>query len=149
MFFCMFIGEYRYSLDNKGRLPVPVGYRTELSNGAVVTRGLDQTLFLYPKAQWEILAAKIAAMPFSQADTRAFARLMLAGAMEVALDKTGRIIVPEYLRRYAGLEKRVVLSGLYDRLEIWDEGAWQAYVTKTEASGNEIAERLGPLGICV
>ncbi|MFZ6015242.1 MAG: division/cell wall cluster transcriptional repressor MraZ [Patescibacteria group bacterium] len=143
----MFIGEYHYTLDDKGRLSVPTGYRTELLKGAVVTRGLDKTLFLYPKKQWESLAAKIAALPLSQADTRAFARLMLAGAMEVSLDKSGRIIIPEYLRTYAGLAKKVVISGLYDRLEIWDEDSWNTYAAKTEATGDEIAERLGPLGL--
>jgi MraZ protein len=143
----MFIGEFRYSLDEKGRLSVPSGYRTELSKGAVVTRGLDHTLFLYPKEQWSSLAAKIAALPLSQADTRAFARLMLAGAMEVTIDKSGRITIPEYLRAYAKLSKRVVMSGLYDRLEIWDEDSWNEYVAKTEANGNEIAERLGPISI--
>ena len=143
----MFLGEYHYTLDDKGRLSVPVGYRTALIDGAVVTRGLDHTLFLYPKEQWKSLAAKIAALPLSTADTRAFARLMLAGAMEVAIDKSGRITIPEYLRNYAGLQKKVVMSGLYDRMEIWDEEAWQAYVEKTEANGDAIAERLGPLGL--
>lgn len=143
----MFLGEYHYILDDKGRLSIPIGYRTALKDGAVVTRGLDHTLFLYPKEQWNSLAAKIAALPLSQADTRAFARLMLAGAMEVAVDRSGRITVPEYLRTYAKLQKRTVISGLYDRLEIWDEDAWQAYVTKTEAAGDQIAERLGPIGL--
>ncbi|MBD3281282.1 division/cell wall cluster transcriptional repressor MraZ [Candidatus Uhrbacteria bacterium] len=143
----MFIGEYHYTIDDKGRLSIPVGYRTELSKGAVVTRGLDRTLFLYPKKQWESLAAKIAALPLSQADTRAFARLMLAGAMEVTIDKSGRIVIPEYLRTYAGLNKKAVISGLYDRLEIWDEDAWNSYAAKTEATGDQIAERLAPLGL--
>lgn len=143
----MFIGEYHFTLDDKGRLSVPVGYRTALNDGAVVTRGLDHTLFLYPKEQWRSLAAKIAALPLSTADTRAFARLMLAGAMEVAIDKSGRICIPEYLRTYAGLKKQVVVSGLYDRLEIWDEGNWEAYVAKTEANSDQIAERLGPIGL--
>jgi len=143
----MFIGEFHHTLDDKGRLAIPVGFRTALTDGAVVTRGLDHTLFLYPKEEWRSLAAKIAALPLSQADTRAFARLMLAGAMEVAIDKTGRITIPEYLRTYAGVSKRVVVSGLYDRLEIWDEDTWSAYVAKTEADGNEIAERLGPIGL--
>ncbi len=143
----MFLGEYHYTLDDKGRLSIPIGYRTALQEGAVVTRGLDHTLFLYPKEQWKSLAAKIAALPLSQADTRAFARLMLAGAMEVTIDRSGRITVPEYLRTYANLQKRTVISGLYDRLEIWDEDAWQDYVTRTEAAGDQIAERLGPAGL--
>lgn len=139
----MFIGEFHHTLDDKGRLAVPVKFRAELAQGAVVTRGLDRSLFLYPKEEWEKLAAKIAALPLSQADTRAFARLMLAGAMDVDIDKSGRITIPEYLRQYAGLLKDAVVTGLYDRVEIWDEKAWDEYSTKTENTGNDIAERLG------
>ena len=139
----MFIGEFHHTLDEKGRLSIPVKFRAALSGGAVVTRGLDRSLFLYTKQEWEALAAKIAALPIGQADTRAFARLMLAGAMDVEVDKSGRVTVPEYLRAYAGLSKDVVVTGLYDRLEIWDQTAWDVYSSKTEAAGNDIAERLG------
>ena len=143
----MFLGEFHHTLDDKGRVSVPAGYRVALSKGVVVTRGLDHTLFLYPKKQWESLAEKISALPLSQADTRAFARLMLAGAIEVTLDKSGRIVIPEYLRKYAGLSKKVVISGLYDRLEIWNEESWNDYVAETEKNSNDIAERLGPLAL--
>lgn len=139
----MFIGEFHHTLDDKGRLAIPVKFRADLAQGAVVTRGLDRSLFLYTKQAWEALAAKIAALPLGQADTRAFARLMLAGAMDVEVDKSGRVTVPEYLREYAGLTKDVVVTGLYDRLEIWDEAAWKDYSAKTESAGNDIAERLG------
>ncbi len=139
----MFIGEYRHTLDDKGRLAIPIKFRAALDEGAVITRGLDHSLFLYSKANWERLAEKISALPFSQTDTRAFARLMLAGAMEVEIDKSGRITVPEYLRGYAGLNKDVVVTGLYDRLEIWDEQSWIEYSAKTAGASNDIAERLG------
>lgn len=139
----MFIGEFHHSLDDKGRLSIPAKFRATLAEGAVVTRGLDKTLFLYPKTEWEKLATKIAALPLGQSDTRAFARLMLAGAMECELDKAGRVVLPEYLRGYAALAKNVVVTGLYDRLEIWDEDAWNTYATETAKSGNDIAERLG------
>lgn len=139
----MFIGEFHHSLDDKGRLSIPAKFRATLAEGAVVTRGLDKTLFLYPKSEWEKLAIKIAALPLGQSDTRAFARLMLAGAMECELDKAGRVVLPEYLRNYATLAKNVVVTGLYDRLEIWDEDAWNAYADQTAQSGNDIAERLG------
>ena len=89
------------------------------------------------------MAQKLSALPLSQSDTRAFARLMLAGAMNVEVDKSGRVMIPEYLRRYAGLSKDVVVTGLYDRLEIWDEKAWNEYAAKTEGASNDIAERLG------
>lgn len=139
----MFIGEFQHTLDDKGRVAIPVKFRADLAAGAVVTRGLDHSLFLYPKAEWEKLAAKIAALSIGQADTRAFARLMLAGAMDVEVDRSGRVVIPEYLRAYASLLKEVVITGLYDRLEIWDRETWRSYTTRTEQAGNEIAERLG------
>lgn len=143
----MFIGEYHHTLDEKGRMSVPVKFRADLAQGAVVTRGLDRSLFLYPKEEWRKLAEKLAALPLGQSDTRAFARLMLAGAMEVEVDKSGRVLLPEYLRSYAGLSKDVVVAGLFNRLEIWDESVWKEYAAKTEDEGNAIAERLGNLGV--
>lgn len=141
----MFIGEFHHTLDDKGRLAVPVKFRADIAAGAVVTRGLDRSLFLYPKAVWEQLATKLAALPMGQADTRAFARLMLSGAMEVEIDKSGRLGIPEYLRSYAGMTKNVVVAGLYDRMELWDEDAWKTYSSRTESQSNEIAERLGSI----
>jgi MraZ protein len=143
----MFIGEYSHNLDDKGRLAVPVKFRRELSKGAVVTRGLDNCLFLFTKTEWAKLAEKLAALPFSQANSRAFARLMLAGAMDVILDKQGRIILPEYLRQFAGLKKSAVIAGLYSRLEIWDQEMWNKYKNQTESHSNEIAERMAELGV--
>lgn len=141
----MFIGEFRHTLDEKGRLAIPVKFRADLAAGAVITRGLDRSLFLYPKTEWDKLASKLAGLPMGQADTRAFARLMLAGAMDVEIDKSGRVTIPEYLRKYAGVSKDVVVTGLYDRLEIWDEASWQEYSSRTERDSNDIAERLGSL----
>jgi MraZ protein len=96
---------------------------------------------------WERLAEKLAALPLGKADTRAFARLMLAGAMNVEIDGSGRIMIPQYLREYAGLTKRTVVTGLHDRIEIWDEETWNTYRMRTEADGNDIAERLGEQGV--
>lgn len=143
----MFIGEYSHSIDDKGRLAIPAKFRALLKKGAVVTRGLDQCLFLYPIAEWKKLAEKLAALPLSQSNTRAFARLMLAGAMDVEIDPQGRIVLPEYLRAYAIVRKKVVLAGLYNRLEIWDDDLWTAYKQKTEKGSVDIAERLGELGV--
>ncbi|MBI2410823.1 MAG: division/cell wall cluster transcriptional repressor MraZ [Candidatus Kerfeldbacteria bacterium] len=143
----MFIGEYQHSIDEKGRLAIPVKFRAKLSGGAVVTRGLDRCLFLYPMDAWNALAEKLVKLPISQSKSRAFSRLMLAGAMDVTLDRQGRIILPEYLREYADTNKKVVVAGLYDRLEIWDEAAWKKYKTATEQESNEIAETLGELGV--
>lgn len=143
----MFIGEYNHNLDEKGRLAIPVKFREELKGGAVVTKGLDGCLFLYPISEWKIMADKLSHLPISQANTRAFARLMLAGAMDVSLDKQGRIIIPDYLRKYVSLTKKAIINGLYNRLEIWDEEAWEEYKKKTEADSGEIAEQLGEIGI--
>lgn len=143
----MFIGEYTHNIDEKGRLAVPKKFREDLTHGAVVTRGLDNCLFLYTSKEWEKLAEKLAGLPLAQANTRAFARLMLAGAMDVQIDKQGRIMLPEYLRTFSGMEKEVVVAGLYNRLELWDKSAWQAYKEKTEAQSNDIAEQMGELGV--
>jgi len=110
----MFIGEYTISMDAKGRIAVPAKFRSLLNQAAVVTRGLDQSLFLYTRTQWEVIAGKLASMPMSKANSRAFARLMLAGAFDVELDRQGRMMVPEYLRKFANLSKKVVVAGLYD-----------------------------------
>ncbi|MFH1523193.1 MAG: division/cell wall cluster transcriptional repressor MraZ [Patescibacteria group bacterium] len=143
----MFIGEYNHNLDNKGRLAVPAKFRALLKTGAVVTRGLDNCLFLYPKKEWNELAKKLAGLPISQAKARAFSRLMLAGAMAVDFDNQGRITLPEYLRKFAILKKKAVIAGLYDRLEIWDEVAWNKYKTGNEKKSGNIAEALGELGV--
>jgi len=143
----MFIGEYSHSLDDKGRLAIPAKFRRELLKGAVVTRGLDNCLFLYTKSEWQKLVEKLSTLPIGQSDSRAFARLMLAGAMDVNLDKQGRIILPEYLRKFADLKKKTIIAGLFNRLEIWDDTKWDVYKTQTEATSNEIAERMGELGV--
>jgi MraZ protein len=143
----MFIGEYSLSMDNKGRCAVPVKFRQSLGNGAVLTRGLDKSLFLYPKKQWEKIAEKLAALPISQANSRAFARLMLAGAFDVEIDKQGRMVIPDYLRKFANLSKKVVAAGLYDRVEIWDQDLWDEYKANTERESSNIAEALGALGV--
>ncbi|MBI3115423.1 MAG: division/cell wall cluster transcriptional repressor MraZ [Candidatus Kerfeldbacteria bacterium] len=143
----MFIGEYHHQLDEKGRLAVPVKFRRELAKGAVVTRGIDRCLFLYTKSEWFKLAERLAKLPISQANTRAFARLMLAGAMDVSVDGQGRINVPEYLREFAGLKGKAVVAGLFNRVEIWDKAAWTTYKVGTEKNSADIAEALGELGV--
>lgn len=143
----MFIGEYQHNLDDKGRLAIPVKFRKELQKGAVVTRGLDSCLFLYTKTEWEKLAQKLSALPISQSNSRAFARLMLAGAMDVQIDKQGRMVLPEYLRTFASLKKEIIVAGLYGRLELWDAKKWSDYKFMTEKESGEIAERMAELGV--
>ncbi|MBI2099056.1 division/cell wall cluster transcriptional repressor MraZ [Candidatus Uhrbacteria bacterium] len=143
----MFIGEYNHSLDEKGRISVPARFRSALKEGGVVTRGLDKCLFLYAKEEWERLSARISALPMAAANSRAFARLMLAGAMNAEPDKQGRIMVPEYLREYAGIKKNVVVAGVGSRLELWDKGEWDSYKQSAERGSSDIAEQLGELGV--
>jgi MraZ protein len=143
----MFSGEYTYSIDEKKRLAVPSKFRQLLGKKAVITRGLDNCLFLYPLTVWQKLAKKISQLPLAQADARSFARLMLGGAMEVRFDNLGRILIPDYLKNYSGLKKKVVFIGLYDRIEIWDDLEFQKYKKKTEMAAGDIAERLKELGV--
>jgi len=143
----MFIGEYQHSIDQKGRVAVPAKFRPQLGTGVVVTRGLDHCLFVYTETEWQKLAQKLVALPLTQANSRAFVRLMLAGAMQVSLDSQGRILLPDYLREYAGLNKEAVIAGLFNRVEIWDKQKWQEYKTRTEAESDEIAEKLTDLNI--
>ena len=143
----MFIGEYNHNLDSKGRLAIPAKFRNKLKKVAVVTRGLDNCLFLYPKEEWGNIAEKLSKLPISQSKARAFSRLMLAGAMEVDFDNQGRITLPEYLRSFAGLAKNTIVAGLYDRLEIWNEETWKQYKSGTEKESTAIAEALGELGV--
>lgn len=143
----MFIGEYHHSIDDKGRVAVPVKFREQLRKGSVVTKGLDTCLVLYPMEEWEQLASKLSKLPISQSNTRAFSRFVLSGAMDVDVDKQGRVVIPDYLREYAHLQKKAVIVGLYNRVEIWDEAQWQAYRQKTEKDSIAIAEKLGEMDI--
>jgi len=143
----MIIGQYNYNLDPKKRLTIPTKFRSVLTDGAVLTRGIDGCLFLYPQKQWDELADKLSKLPLSQSSARSFARVMLAGAMDMVLDSLGRILIPDYLKDYAKLNKKVVIAGLYDRIEIWDEDRWQKYGQTTDTQVEDIAEGLKELGI--
>lgn len=145
----MLIGEYLHKLDEKGRLSIPAKFKNELKKGAVVTRGLDNCLSIYPLDQWEKLAEKLAALPISNKNSRAFTRFMLSGATDVKLDKAGRILIAEYLRTFAALKtkKEVIITGLQNRLEIWDETEWKKYRKNTDKDSSKIAEQLDDLNI--
>lgn len=143
----MFIGEYQHLIDNKKRLAIPSKFRNEFAGKAVVTRGLDNCLFVYPLKTWEEIASKLGNMPVGESATRSFVRLMLAGAIDVEVDSQGRILIPEYLKKHAGLEKNVTIAGLYNRLEVWDEKIWNEYKDRSEKNQEDIAEQLGKLGI--
>lgn len=143
----MFIGEYTYNIDTKKRLTLPPKFRSVLGKKAIITKGLDGCLFLYTQKQWQELAEKLSKLPFSQADARGFTRVMLAGAMDVSIDSMGRILIPDYLKEYGRFDKKVVVAGLYSRIEIWDEDKWNDYKKRAESEVGDIAERLKDLEI--
>ncbi len=143
----MFIGEYQATIDDKGRISVPAKFRAQLKTQVVVTRGLDSSLFLYSVDEWTKLAEKLASLPIATANTRAFARLMLAGAMDCEVDKQGRIILPGYLQEFAKINKKIIFAGLYNRIEVWSEELWNKYKLQTERDSNKIAEQLGTIGV--
>lgn len=136
------MGEFQHTLDGKGRVIVPVKFREELGASFVMTRGLDKCLFVYPMTEWEILEAKLKALPMTRADARSFVRFFFSGATECELDKQGRILIPTTLREYAQLEKDCVVLGVSNRVEIWADSQWKAYADKAEESFVEIAEGL-------
>lgn len=143
----MFLGEFSHSIDTKKRLAIPAKFRTELGQKAVLTIGFDKCLFLYPQKEWEKLAEKLSSLPIGQLKVRDLNRLMLAGAAEVEFDSLGRVLVPEYLMKYADLKKKAVVAGLYNRVEIWDEAKWNTYKTKAQKNVGDLAEQLGELGV--
>ena len=143
----MLVGEHKHIIDPKKRLSIPAKLRKEIGERAVLTKGLDNCLFLFPMKEWEQLADKLGKLPMGQQDTRGFVRLLLGGAAEVELDQLGRILVPDFLRDYAGLKKSVIVAGLVSRCEIWDEARWTAYKANLEKNSDRIAEKLGELGV--
>jgi len=143
----VFIGEYQHTLDVKRRVAVPAKFRSKFKDGIVLTRGLDGCLFVYTMAEWKKIAEKLGTMPVGEKATRSFIRMILAGATDGYLDSQGRVLIPEYLKNYAGLDKDVVVIGLFNRLEIWDSDVWEKYKKGAEKKQSEIADQLGRLGM--
>ena len=142
----MFIGEYQHNLDEKKRVSLPRAFRASLGRKVVMTRGLDNCLFIYSRTAWEKVAGKLQELSFAQADTRGFNRFILSGAVEVEVDGAGRILIPEHQRQFAGLKKAVVFAGVSDRVEIWDSSRWSTYKTRIEKQADALAEKLGEIG---
>lgn len=138
----MLMGEYKHTVDTKGRLIVPSKFREHLNGQFVLTRGLDHCLFGYPLEEWEILEEKLRALPLTKKDARAFTRFFFSGATEVEIDKQGRINIPSSLRQYAKVEKECVIIGVSNRLEIWAKDLWDDYYDDSEQSFNDIAENI-------
>ena len=143
----MLIGEYLHTLDSKKRLSLPAKFRKEVGRKVVVTRGLDTCLFMFPQKSWGKIATKLMALPVGQADTRGLSRFILAGAIETEVDGAGRILLPDYLKDFADLKSRVVLAGVGEKVEIWNEKTWEEYKRRIEKGADQMAQTLGDLGI--
>src|SRR3989344_7148869 len=142
----MFIGEYIHNLDPKRRIAIPAKFRKKLGKRAVLARGLDRSLSLYPLEEWEKVAQKLSELPTGQKDKRSFVRFFLAGASEVELDSLGRILIPDFLCEHAELKEEAVNTGVFKGLEIWNKARWEEYKAKVEIRADELAEKLGEIG---
>jgi MraZ protein len=142
----MLIGEYEHTLDEKNRVSLPKQFRTLLGKKIVMTRGLDNCLFVYPKKSWEKVTEKLQELSFAQADKRGFSRFILSGAAEIEVDGAGRVLIPEHQREFAKLSKTIIFAGVSDRVEVWDAEAWKSYKSAIESKADSMAETLGQIG---
>jgi MraZ protein len=141
-------GEFRHALDDRNRVAIPVRFRARLAEGGTLARWLDGCLALFPGEEWETLAGKLRELPTTNPAARSFGRFMSSGAVEVELDRQGRVLVPQYLREYAELQPgEVVVVGALNRLEIWSPARWQPYRAQIEDQPEALAEHLADLGI--
>lgn len=140
------MGEYTHALDDKGRMVIPARLRDDLASHFVMTKGLDGCLFLYPMTEWQKLEDKLKALPLTNASARAFARLFLAGAQDVEVDRQFRVTVPPRLREYAGVIKDVVLIGVSNRVELWALERWTAYQDEAQKGYEDVAEKMVDFG---
>ncbi|HVY36076.1 MAG TPA: division/cell wall cluster transcriptional repressor MraZ [Candidatus Paceibacterota bacterium] len=143
----MLVGEYIHTIDTKKRLSFPVKFRKEMGRRVVLTPGLDRCLFVFTVKEWERIAEKLSSSSMLQSDTRSFNRYLLGGAIEVDVDKNGRILVPDFLHDRAGFKDKVAIVGVASRVELWDEAEWKRYKKGVETNATALAERLGTIGI--
>ncbi len=142
----MMMGESNHSLDDKGRIIIPSRLRQELCERFIMTKGLDGCLFFYPMDEWRTMEERLKALPMTNANARAFARLFLAGAQDVEVDRQYRITIPPRLREYGAIQKEVVLVGVSNRVELWAEERWRAYQETAQAGYEDVAEKMGDFG---
>ncbi|MBQ8379648.1 MAG: division/cell wall cluster transcriptional repressor MraZ [Clostridia bacterium] len=143
----MLLGEYRHNVDVKGRVSVPSKFRNDLGQTFVITKGLDNCLFMYSKQEWETFELKLKELPLTNQDARSFVRFFFAGAAECEVDKQGRINIPQNLREYANIQKDVVIVGVATRAEIWDSENWNKYTSSDSLDGTKLASQMSQLGI--
>ena len=145
----MFMGEYSHTIDAKGRIIVPVKFRESLGDNFVVTKGLDNCLFVYTKEDWQKFEEELRTLPLTNKDARKFTRFFLAGAAEMEVDKQGRILIPSVLREFASLEKDVVFVGVGSRIEIWNRAGWDESISGYDDDMDEVAENMDSLGFTI
>ncbi len=138
----MLMGEYLHTMDEKGRVNIPARLREELGDNFVVTRGLDNCLFIYPHKEWAALETKLKSLSSSRAEARAFLRLFFSGAAEVELDRQGRVLIPPALREHASLQKEVIFIGVSNRAELWSREKWEEYSKEAGKSFEAVAEKM-------
>ena len=144
----MFYGEYDHTIDRKGRLIVPSRFREVMKEHFVerlfVTRGLDRCLFLFPEDEWRIQENRFRSLSITKQEARRFNRFYFSGASELTWDRQGRVLIPDYLKEFAGIKRDVMLVGVSNRIEIWDKEEWKKFYGEFKESYEEIAERLLP-----
>jgi len=142
----MFYGEYSHSLDRKGRLIIPAKFREAFKEHYAekfyLTRGLDSCLFVFTEETWKSQERKFREMPFTRSESRKFNRLYFSGACDAVCDKQGRILIPEYLKKYAEIKQDVVIIGVSDRIEIWAKEKWEKFFDSNKGSFETLAEKL-------
>ena len=143
----MLLGEYLHIIDSKKRISLPVRFRKEVGKNVVITRGLDNCLFVYSLKSWKKISAKLGELSIGRADQRGFNRFLLSGAVEVEVDSVGRILIPDFLKDFAGLKNKVVITGVNDRIEVWNERLWNEYKRRIEKQADAMAEKLGDVGV--
>jgi MraZ protein len=143
----MLYGEYRHSLDDKGRVSLPAKFRAELGERVVVSKGLEKCLFVFSTAEFESLLKRLGDMPLGRKEAREFSRFLLAGSADAEVDSHGRILLPAALRDYAGLEKDAVLIGVSTRAEIWRLASYEEFSRRAEGEYEDVAGKLLDLGI--
>lgn len=142
----MFYGEYSHTLDKKGRLILPVKFREAAKAHYIekffLTRGLDNCLFMFAEDEWKTQEARFKTMPFTKSQSRKFNRLYFSGAVEIEFDKQGRMLIPKYLKDFAGIRHQVMIIGVSNRIEIWDVNKWNEYYNGEKDSFEKISENL-------
>jgi len=143
----MLIGEYTHTLDEKNRMSLPAKFRSELGKKVVLAPGLDKSIFMFTVKEWEKIATRLGENSMLQSDNRSFNRFMFGGAVEVDIDASGRILVPDFLKDRAGLKKNVAVVGVQNRVELWNEKTWAEYKKVVETQADQLAEKLGTIGV--